>query len=251
MTARPHMFGDLAPYYDAQYARKDYPGEVAKLEAIVRRYGRSGGSSWLDVACGTGRHLEILMRRHDCVGVDLSPEMLRWARRRLRKVPLYRGDMRTFRLNRSFDVITCLFSAVGHLASERDLEKTFANFARHLKPGGVVIVEPWILPSRARPGHVHLLTVQDRDVTLVRLAYSRVEGRRTIIRYCFLIGERGRGIRFVEQTDRGLMVDAPRLELLMRRAGLTVRFTHRGFTPDRGLLVGWKRRTRPGRPTAR
>jgi len=246
MTQGLHMYSDLAKYYDGQYAAKDYREEVRRLEAIARRYGRSGGRSWLDVACGTGKHLDFLRRRHECAGVDASPEMLRVARRRLHGVPLVRGDMRTFRLGRTFDVVTCLFSAIGHLTSEEDIRKTFDTISRHLKPGGVAIVEPWILPSKARPGHISLRTYQDPTVTVVRLAYSTVRGRTTVIRYCYLIGEPGRGIRFLEETDRGRMVDARRLQLLLRRSGLAPRFLSRGFASDRGLLIGRKSdRVRP------
>jgi len=242
MTQGLHLYRDLAPYYDLQNSWKDYREEVRRLEVIVRRYGRSGGRSWLDVACGTGKHLEILRHRHDCAGVDASPEMLRVARRRLPGVRLVRGDMRTFSLGREFDVVSCLFSAIGHLRTERDVERAFSRFAAHLRPGGVAIVEPWILPSRAKPGHVHLTTYQDRNLTLVRLAYSKVHGRRTKIRYIHLIGIAGRGIRYLEEVDHGLMVDPRGLEGLMRRAGLKPHFFARGFTRDRGLLIGVKPR---------
>jgi SAM-dependent methyltransferase len=240
------MYRDLAEYYDLQYSGKDYRREVRKLEGIARRYGRSGGSSWLDVACGTGKHLEILRRRHVCTGVDASPEMLRAARRRLSGVRLVRGDMRTFRLGRRFDVVTCLFSAIGHLTTERDVRRTFANLSHHVKPGGVAIVEPWILPSRARPGHLHLQSVQDAKVTLVRLAHSTVRGRWTVIRYHYLVGEPRRGIRYLRETDRGLMIDPVRLQQLMGSVGLKPRFLSRGFTPDRGLLLGIKPRRERG-----
>ena len=242
MASAPRMFGDLAPYYDLQYSAKDYGGEVRQLEALARRYGRSDGTSWLDVACGTGRHLEFLRRRHACVGVDVSPEMLRIARRRLPGIRLVRGDMRTFRLGHQFDVVSCLFSAVGHLGTEPDLAAAFANFARHLRPGGVAIVEPWILPSRAQSGRLHLLTYQDPTITLVRLAQSQVRGRHTLIQYRYLIGETGVGIRYLAETDRGLMVGPPGLTRLMRRAGLRPHFLTHGFTSDRGLLLGVKPR---------
>jgi len=240
MSHDPHMYTDLAKFYDLQYSGKNYRTEVRKLEAIARRYGRSGGTAWLDVACGTGRHLEILRRRHICAGVDASADMLRVARRRLTGVPLARGDMRTFRLGRRFDVVSCLFSAVGHLPSEGDLRKSFANFARHLRPGGVAIVEPWVLPSRAKPNHLSLRTCEDPTVTLVRLAYSQLRGRWTVIRYHYLIGEPGKGIRYFEETDRELMVDAVRLQRLMRDAGLRPHFLARGFSSGRGLLIGVK-----------
>ena len=246
MTQRLHLYRELARYYDALNPRKDYGKEVLILERIARRYGRSGGSSWLDVACGTGKHLEQLRRRHECAGVDSSREMLRIARRRLPGVRLRRADMRTFRLGRQFDAVSCLFSAIGHLTTERDLLRTFARLRDHLKPGGVAIVEPWIHPSQAKPGSVHLRTYEDASATVVRLAYSKVQGPLTVIRYSYLIGIPGHGVRHLEETDRGLMVTPARLKELMRTVGLSARFLFRGSPSGRGLLVGVRPR-RPGK----
>lgn len=240
MTQELLTYGELARFYDAQYGSKDYRSEVRRLEAIARRFGRSGGTSWLDVACGTGRHLEVLRGRHECVGVDASPQMLRIARLRLPDVRLVRGDMRSFRLGQEFDVVTCLFSAIGHLTTERDVERAFRTLARHLKPGGVAIVEPWILPSRAKPGHLHLVTYRDPTVTFVRLAHSEIRGPRTVIRYHYLLGTPGKGIRYLEETHRGLMLSPGDLQRLFRAAGLRPRFLAKGLTSDRGLLVGVK-----------
>jgi SAM-dependent methyltransferase len=239
-TGGLRMYTDLAKLYDAQYSWKDYPAEVQRLEEIARRYGRAGEASWLDVACGTGKHLELLSRHFECAGVDVNPEMLRVARGRLRGVPFTRADMRSFHLPRRFGVVSSLFSAIGHLSSERDLRRAFRCMADHLLPGGVAIVEPWISPDDFREGHIHLRTYEDPSVTLVRCAYSRRNGSRSVIEYSYLIGEPGKGIRYLREVDRGLMVRPARLVALMGRTGLRSRFLRRGFTSRRGLLIGVK-----------
>jgi len=234
------QFHELAKYYDAINDWKDYRGESERLEAIARRFGRPGRTTWLDVACGTGRHLEFLRQRHATVGVDGSREMLRFARRRLPGVRLVLGDMRAFRLKRRFDVVSCLFSAIGHLRTKEDVRTTFANFARHLNPGGVAIVEPWIEPAAFRPWAIHLRTHESPAVTVVRCAFSSRRGNRSMIHYHFLIGEPGRDIRYYEETDAGLLLSREELLPLMRSAGLQARFLVRGLMPGRGLLVGVK-----------
>lgn len=238
--AQPLMFHRLAPYYDQLYGGKNYASEARFLEGLVRRLARSRGRSWLDVACGTGRHLSYLRRHYEVAGVDASREMLREARRRLPGVPLVLGDMRDFRLARTFDVVSCLFSAIGHLKSERDLEATFANFARHLNPGGIAIVEPWIDPTEFRPGHIHLVTDQGPTVTVARMASASRRGNRSAIHYHYLIGKRGHGVEYLEEVDRGLLVSRNRLVELMDRAGLAARFRQSGLPTGRGLLVGVK-----------
>jgi ubiquinone/menaquinone biosynthesis C-methylase UbiE len=243
------QFHELAEYYDALNDWKDYRIESGRLEAIARRFGRSGRTSWLDVACGTGRHLEHLRRNHRVVGVDVSPEMLRVARRRLPGVRLVRADMRSFALDEQFDIVSCLFSAIGHLTSKQDILRAFANFARHLKPGGVVIVEPWIERSAFRSSFVHLRSHVSPGLSAVRMSFSSRRGNLSAIHFHFLIGRPGQAIRYYEVTDHGLLLSRAELIRLMWDAGLEPRFLSRGLMPGRGLLLGTK--PEPAAPSLR
>jgi ubiquinone/menaquinone biosynthesis C-methylase UbiE len=236
------MFGELAEYYDLLYSGKNYRAEVAGLIALARRYGQSKGRDWLDVACGTGRHLEHLRKRYDVVGVDLSPDMLAIARRRLSRVELRQGDMRAFRIPRKFDVVSCLFSAIGHLPNEREVGRAFANFSRHLKPGGVAVVEPWLTPQNFLGRHVHLVTAEAPGIRVARLSFSRRLGRRSRIDYHYLIGRQDRGVQTFVETSIEPLISLPRLAELMRGAGLRPRVLASGPLTGRGLLVGVKRR---------
>jgi SAM-dependent methyltransferase len=239
---RAAIFHELAPWYDL-LSPKEYRDEAAQLSRLARRYGRSGGRTWLDVACGTGQHLEHLRRTYEVTGVDLSGDMLRIARRRLPRVPLVRGDMRTFRLGREFDVVTCLFSAIGHLDSDADLRRAFANFRRHLAPGGVAIVEPWIAPAAFRDHSVHLVSGHGPGVTVARMAYSRRRGRHSTVTFHFLVGREGRGIERFVDVHRGLLVAPDELVALMEDVGLRARFLKHGFPTGRGLLIAQKPRS--------
>jgi SAM-dependent methyltransferase len=233
------MFGQLARYYDLVYAGKDYRSETRRLVRLARQFGRSRGRAWADIACGTGRHLEYLRKSYSVVGVDRSADMLRIARRRLPGVPLHRGEMQSFRLDGRFDVVSCLFSAIGHLRTERELERTFANFARHLTPGGVMIVEPWIAPSVFRPPHLFLVH-HPGPPAVVRFSSSSRKGNRSRVHYHYLVAEPGRAIRYFQEIDTGLLVSRRGLEKAVRGAGLVPHFVSEGFTPGRGLVVGVK-----------
>jgi len=234
------MYRDLAVYYDRIYSGKDYRSQTAHLVRLARRCGRSPGRRWLDVACGTGRHLEFLRRRFEVVGVDLSEPMLREARRRLPGVRLVRGDMRSFDLGERFDVVSCLFSAIGYLRTEADLRRAFRTFAHHLRPGGVVLVEPWIAPSRFRPGHVSLDVYQDDSTKIVRSGFSERRGSTSRIVFDYLIGETGRGFRHVHEVEELRLVPYPRLCRLLGDAGLTAKWVRppKATLDARGVLVG-------------
>lgn len=101
------VFTKSAAFYDALYSWKDYQGEVEKLTAVIRSC-VPDARTLLDVACGTGRDLELLSDGYRFEGLDLDAQLLAVARERLPSVPLHSGDMRDFELGRRFDVVTCL-----------------------------------------------------------------------------------------------------------------------------------------------
>src|SRR5688500_560874 len=111
------MFDHTADLYDAFYDAldKDYGQEARKLIRLVKRVRSARGHrnrplrTLLDVACGTGRHLEAFAGDHglECTGVDMSEPMLAIARRRNANARFLRGDMTTLDLAPdTFDVVT-------------------------------------------------------------------------------------------------------------------------------------------------
>ncbi|ADH61992.1 Methyltransferase type 12 [Allomeiothermus silvanus DSM 9946] len=128
------------------YSFKDYRAEAEAVHARIQQ-AHPGAKNLLEVACGTGKHLEHLKAHYEAVGLDLDAKQLEEARRRNPEVVFYQGDMRTFDLGRTFDAITCLFSAIGHAGSVEGLEAAVYTMARHLNPGGVLLVEPWLSPQ--------------------------------------------------------------------------------------------------------
>src|SRR5271169_4197813 len=91
-----------ADLQDQIYSGKDYVGEAQHLAALARRY-HPAARTLLDVACGTGCHLESFRESFSVEAGDASPAMLAIARRRLgRSVRLTRADMRTFDRRREF-----------------------------------------------------------------------------------------------------------------------------------------------------
>jgi trans-aconitate methyltransferase len=229
------MFCESARFSDAQYGFKDYASEADALVTIVSEE-LPGARTWLDVACGTGKHLSFLAPRYAVQGLDLNPVLLDAARARLPEVPLHTGDMRDFDLGVRFEVISCLFSAIGSLDSVEDLFSTARAFARHLNPGGLVLVEPWILPDAFRPGSLHHLTVDEPELKISRMCLSRIEGRSSVIDFHFQVATPGGIEQFVEPHRLTLFTQEEYLDAFAS-AGLTVRWIEGGLT-GRGLVLG-------------
>src|SRR6266567_590223 len=91
------MYRQLANYYDEIYYFKNYQKETDKIETIIQRHKKSSGNKLLDVACGTGNHIQYLKQHYSVEGLDSSPEMLRIARKKHPEVVFHRGDMTSFK----------------------------------------------------------------------------------------------------------------------------------------------------------
>jgi ubiquinone/menaquinone biosynthesis C-methylase UbiE len=129
------VYQQLSAGYDAEAGG----GLFATDEPIVADYlsGRKPGVA-LDAACGTGRFAEFLSARgHRVIGVDSSPDMLAYARRRVPDGEFRLGELDRLPLaDDSVDVITCAL-ALEHVPR---LEPVLAEFARVLRPGGDLVI---------------------------------------------------------------------------------------------------------------
>ena len=129
-----------ASVYDAIYEQtKDYAQEAELLHRLIEQLKLTSGNRLLDIACGTGLHDQYLQEWYEVEGLDLSEAQLAIARHRLPDMMFYQDNMISFDLGVRYDIITCLFSAIGHLKYE-ELQSGIANMARHLLPGGVILV---------------------------------------------------------------------------------------------------------------
>ena len=234
--SRSSPYRRSASVYDRVYAWKDYAREARRVHELVRRYGPRPARTLLDVACGSGSHLKHLTQWYDVTGVDANEAMLARARKKLPRAHFAKGAMQSFRLPGRFDVITCLFSAIGYVRSESDLGRTLVNFARHLSPGGIVVVEPWVTPGEYREGTVHLGTYGTKAHPIARMNTSERHGGRSVMDMHYLVAEGAKVRHWVERHDLGLFSVKTMLRAF-RSAGLKARHVPSRFSTHRGLYV--------------
>lgn len=126
--------------------------------------------SVLDLGCGTGRDLEIFRTEYGWsgVGIDLQPQLVNYARAFRPELDVHVGDIRTVRLGRAFDLITCLGNSLAYLHTDAELAAAAATFADHAWPGTLLIIgtltEP---PTRRRV--TSTLTPQDGTADKVEI----------------------------------------------------------------------------------
>jgi trans-aconitate methyltransferase len=101
------VFRETAHVYDLIYEAegKDYRAESTELRRLIMDRNATA-RSLLDVACGTGGHLQYLKNWFDVTGLDIDPAMLAQARAGLPDVHLIEADMRAFDLGHAFDAVS-------------------------------------------------------------------------------------------------------------------------------------------------
>jgi SAM-dependent methyltransferase len=234
------MYTESAHLYDTIYLSqgKDYAAEARRIHELAGQYQKSLGNSLLDVACGTGFHAGYLSKFYQVEGVDLDEQMLVVAREKHFGLLFQAGDMRTFDLGRQFDVITCLFSAIGYMKNAAQLHQAVGNMGKHLKPGGVLFIEPWFTPETWHPGSVHTTFVDQPDLKIVRMNLSERKDNLSFFTLHFLVGTPQGVEYFSEYHELALFTHAEYLDSF-RANNLDVSYDEAGLY-GRGLYIGKK-----------
>ena len=134
----------FAPFYDLEFA--DFADDLP----LLRAFAEHSGGTILELGCGSGRALVPLAEDGYAVtGVDLSPAMLALARAAAARAEVAQGvtlvedDIRF--LARLGDARFGLaFSAINsflHLETQNDQLAALDAVARHLQPGGLLVLD--------------------------------------------------------------------------------------------------------------
>jgi dTDP-3-amino-3,6-dideoxy-alpha-D-glucopyranose N,N-dimethyltransferase len=161
------------------------------------------------------------------------------AEERLPRATFHAQSMSKLSISKKFDVIICLFSAIGYVRTEAALRETMRRFASHLKPGGVVIIEPWLTKETYRSGWPHMSTYDGKDIKIARMNVSETRGDYSVMHMHFTVAERNKKVAHFVDTHIMRLTPLDELLQMMRSAGLSARLVKSKMF-GRGLLVGVK-----------
>jgi demethylmenaquinone methyltransferase/2-methoxy-6-polyprenyl-1,4-benzoquinol methylase len=117
-------------------------------KAVRNRALELGRRSFLDVACGTGRQLEMF-KGHDVrgTGIDSSGAMLAVARKKTRSgISYVQGDASVMPFaDQSFECASITFAL--HEMERRARAKVVSEMFRVLSPGGTLLVVDYVFPQ--------------------------------------------------------------------------------------------------------
>lgn len=246
ITNMNEMIKITADVYDAVYQRKDYRAESAKICELVERFGavnrnRNRTKRLLDVACGTGRHIECLKQNFDTYGLDQDIEFLESARNRNPDVLFCCADMKNFSLGISFDVIICFGSALVCVESLESLQLAVACFSKHLAPGGLLIIEPWLSESEIVNGQIDVRHEKTDKFSVTRMYSVQKTGRVAEVQFHYLVGNTATAeISYVREIRRLAMFTKDDYRQCFNDCRLQCFVEPIGLTYQRGLIVGIK-----------
>jgi SAM-dependent methyltransferase len=137
----------VLPFYDLELADR------GDEELWTWAASAPAGCRVLDLGAGSGRATAFLARSAGfVVALDLAPEMIAVARKRLAgaaNVVLAVADMREIELRVRFDLVAAVDDPFVHLVEDEDRQRAFATAARHLAPDGRFILDAaWFSPDQ-------------------------------------------------------------------------------------------------------
>jgi ubiquinone/menaquinone biosynthesis C-methylase UbiE len=232
---RTCTFIDSAELYDAIHHFKNYARECDRLRSLISE-AVPGARSILDVACGTGEHAKFLKRHYAVDGLDINVNYLQVARLKNPSGDYIHADMREFELGRTYDVVTCLFSAIGIVRTFEQLERAIACMARHVRPDGALIIEPWLTPEKWLLRKPFILAGEIGADQVYRLSTGIKEGEKSVLLNHYLRGTPQSIEHYRERVELGLFT-RDEISWAFEFAGMRVRYDAEGLI-GRGLYIG-------------
>lgn len=153
--------------YLALYTHRDKKEAAAFVEFTLKHLAPKPGCLVLDLCCGTGRHMDIFLKKgFRVVGLDLSWFLLKKGARAGRRKRTVQGDMASLPFRACFDVVVNFFTSFGYYETDRRNREVLSQVRGVLRPGGKFLLD--------LPNACHVVR------TLVRRDVRRLGGKRVI-----------------------------------------------------------------------
>ena len=170
------VFDNYAVYYDLLNNSKNYKSECEYLINHIKKH-KAGSRDILEFGSGTGKHAKYLINnKFSLVGVEASKKMIENAPANLQDCLPY-GDIRTFKVNKKFDVVLSIYHVISYLNNDNDILSCFNNNANnHLKKDGIFMFDVWYAPAVLNLGvETRVRRFENSNHKIVRIAESNLK----------------------------------------------------------------------------
>ena len=132
-----------SPYYHLLYKDRDFSEADNFISNLLKQLNPSQHHSFLDVACGKGRHsISINEKGFKVEGIDLSKESIYYAHSfRNERLHFNVHYMRQVYKQEEFDFVLNLFTSFGYFNSDKENEDAVKAMSANLKKGGQIVID--------------------------------------------------------------------------------------------------------------
>jgi hypothetical protein len=220
------MYTDLAKWWPLVSNPNDYADEAAFFLTLFAEITARQPATLLELGSGGGNNALHMKSAFSAVTLtDLSPQMLDISRTLNPDCEHLQGDMRTIRLNRTFDAVF-IHDAIEYMTTLDDLRQSIETAFIHCKSGGMAVFVPDTVRETFEPSTDHAgEDGEDRGVRYLEWSYDPDESDTNYItEYVFVFCEGDKPI-YIEhdQHTLGLFAITDWLQLL-RETGFTADF---------------------------
>src|SRR5438094_3834433 len=135
----PKLYAEFSSWFHLLSAPPDYAEEAEFARSLL---GDSG--TLLELGSGGGNNASHLKAHFKMTLVDLSPGMLDLSRKLNPECEHLLGDMKTLRLERTFDAVF-IHDAIMYMTNEADLRLALETAFVHCRPGGAALFMPDVI----------------------------------------------------------------------------------------------------------
>jgi SAM-dependent methyltransferase len=140
-TDEPRLYHELAPWFHLLTAPANYVEEAELYRRLLVERADGPVVTVLELGSGGGNNASHMKRHFALTLVDGSPEMLEVSRGLNPELEHVEGDMRSVRLDRTFDAVFA-HDALAYILTKPDLQAVFETAAVHCRPGGSAVFVP-------------------------------------------------------------------------------------------------------------
>ena len=149
------MYDELANWWPLLSPPEEYAEEATFFAHVFSEEGLPPFPSLLELGCGGGSNAFYLKKMFAEVTLtDLSPQMLAVSQSLNSECEHVQGDMRTLRLDRTYDAVF-IHDAIDYMTTSQDLRQAIETAFIHCKEGGIALFVPDHVRETFQPSTDH------------------------------------------------------------------------------------------------
>jgi SAM-dependent methyltransferase len=183
-----HCFDRYAKYYDILYSDKNYNRECDFIENALLKFSGKKPKKILDIGCGTGNHMTVLLSRgYDVTGIDRSASMVELAENKMRNLSfngrVLVNKMSDFQVDELFDAAICMFASLNYITDTEELARSLANTRKHLKKEALFLFDFWYGPAvlKIEPS-ARVKIIESNNIKVIRTVTPEMDTFRSLIK---------------------------------------------------------------------